>query len=142
MANVLKPKRSNVASAAPSLAQLVDGELAVNTADKKFYMRVGGVIVDMTPTATWNGGTVTSAADFTGGLTVNSNAVWHNGLTRFQADFNNATLANRAYFQGSAVNGATVVGAIPNGTATQADFRAYGGSDPANASFLSLIATG
>lgn len=51
MANVLKPKRSSTASAVPTLSDLADGELAINSADKKFYMRVGGIIVDITPGA-------------------------------------------------------------------------------------------
>jgi hypothetical protein len=51
MANVLKPKRSSTASAVPTLSDLSDGEIAVNSADKKFYMRVGGIVVDITPGA-------------------------------------------------------------------------------------------
>ena len=39
MANVIKPKRSAVASNIPTTAQLVAGEIALNMADKKLYFR-------------------------------------------------------------------------------------------------------
>src|SRR5688572_7447707 len=140
MANVLKPKRSSTASAVPTLSDLADGEIAVNSADKKLYMRVGGIIVDITPAATWNGGTVTGASNFTGGLTVNGSAVWHNGLSKFQADFSNGTAANRAMFQSSTVNGLTQVAALPNGTSTTALLRAYTHSDVNNSRWISIYA--
>jgi hypothetical protein len=53
---------------------------------------------------------------------------------RIRGDFSNATQANRVMFQNSTTNAATPVGAIPNGTATQANFTAYNSSDPTNAS--------
>ena len=40
MATTIKPKRKHSAGA-PSLSDLARGELAVNTADKKIYMRDG-----------------------------------------------------------------------------------------------------
>ncbi|MCP4798770.1 MAG: hypothetical protein GY893_02350 [bacterium] len=39
MALAIKPKRSHTSSSAPTTSDLVEGELAVNTADKKIYMR-------------------------------------------------------------------------------------------------------
>lgn len=51
MANILKPKRSNVAGATPTTAQLADGEMAVNTADRKFFVRVGAAIVEFASSA-------------------------------------------------------------------------------------------
>lgn len=45
MANVLKPRRSGVASAVPTTANLADGEMAVNTADKVIYVRDGAAVV-------------------------------------------------------------------------------------------------
>ena len=39
MATVFKPKRSFTASSVPSLSDLERGELAINTADKKIYVR-------------------------------------------------------------------------------------------------------
>jgi hypothetical protein len=45
MANIFKPKRSSTANSVPTTANLVDGELAVNTADQKIYIRSGASIV-------------------------------------------------------------------------------------------------
>ena len=39
MAQTVKLKRSNTASAAPTTSQLASGELAMNTRDGKVYMR-------------------------------------------------------------------------------------------------------
>ena len=47
MANVFKPKRSNTASSVPTTSDIVDGELAVNSADQKIYIRDGGTIVEV-----------------------------------------------------------------------------------------------
>jgi hypothetical protein len=58
MATVIKPKRSNTLSAIPTTSDLDDGELAVNTADNKIYMRVGGtvkIIANLTETVIPNG---------------------------------------------------------------------------------------
>lgn len=52
---------------------------------------------------------------------------------RFTGEFSNATLANRLLFQTYIVNGATAVGAIPNGTGTTAEWVAYNNSAPASA---------
>jgi len=42
---VIKLKRSNTASSVPTTSDLADGEVAVNIADKKVFMRSGGSIV-------------------------------------------------------------------------------------------------
>lgn len=47
MAATLKPKRSAVASAVPTTANLADGEIAVNTTDRALFVRVGAAIVDL-----------------------------------------------------------------------------------------------
>jgi hypothetical protein len=47
MQNIFKPKRSNVASSVPSTDNLVDGEMAVNSADKKIYLRDGSEIIEI-----------------------------------------------------------------------------------------------
>lgn len=39
MASVIKPKRSEIASAVPTTSDLVVGEMAVNTSDKIIYVR-------------------------------------------------------------------------------------------------------
>ena len=45
MATVIKLKRSNTSSSVPTTSDLADGEVALNTADKKIYVRNGGSIV-------------------------------------------------------------------------------------------------
>jgi len=47
MANVFKPKRSNTASSVPTTSDLIDGELAVNSADRKIFLREGSDIVEI-----------------------------------------------------------------------------------------------
>lgn len=47
MSNIFKPKRSNTPSSVPTTGQLVDGELAVNSADKKIFLRDGNDIVEV-----------------------------------------------------------------------------------------------
>lgn len=47
MAWTIKPFRSNTAGAVPTTANLADGEMAVNSADKKVYLRVGSSIVEV-----------------------------------------------------------------------------------------------
>ena len=58
---------------------------------------------------------------------------------RITGDMSNATLANRLMFQTSTTNGQTAISLLPNGTSTQSQFVAYGGTDPANASFGHLL---
>lgn len=45
MANIFKPKRSSVASSVPTVSNLADGEIAVNSADKIIYLREGASII-------------------------------------------------------------------------------------------------
>jgi hypothetical protein len=59
---------------------------------------------------------------------------------RITGDFSNATQANRVVFQTSTTNGNSVVGVLPNGTATTSVFRAFNNSDPTNSSEISLFA--
>jgi hypothetical protein len=53
---------------------------------------------------------------------------------RITGDFSNATAANRVAFQTSTVNGNTGLYAIPNGTATTANYIVSANSDPTNTS--------
>jgi hypothetical protein len=59
---------------------------------------------------------------------------------RITGDMSNATQANRVVFQTSTTNGNSVVGVLPNGTATTSVFRAFNNSDPTNSSEISLFA--
>lgn len=47
MATIIKLKRSNTGSSVPTTSDLADGEVALNTADKKIYVRNGGSIVEV-----------------------------------------------------------------------------------------------
>ena len=47
MATVIKPKQSNTASSVPTTSDLADGEIAVNTADKKVYVRNDTSIIEV-----------------------------------------------------------------------------------------------
>lgn len=62
----------------------------------------------------------------------------HNTNNRLQADFSNATVASRLFFQSLTTNGSTVVGAMPNGSSTVASYAAYNGTDPDNAALVSI----
>ena len=83
---------------------------------------------------TGTSGTFTSLSD-SGNLTFTGTS------NRILGDFSNATIANRAAFQSSTTNGSTVVGALPNGTATGSAFQAYNNATPTNSSLLSLEAS-
>jgi hypothetical protein len=52
-----------------------------------------------------------------------------------KADFSNATIPNRTYFQTTTANSPTVVGAIPNGTSFTSAFYAFNDSDPGNSAY-------
>jgi len=47
MANIFKPKRSSTASSVPTTSDLADGEIAVNSSDKKIYLRDGQSVVEV-----------------------------------------------------------------------------------------------
>lgn len=73
----------------------------------------------------------------TGG-TLTGNLTFSGTSRRIIGDFNNATQTSRTLFQGSVTNGNTQVGAIPNGSSTQAAYVIHNASDPTNASTAAL----
>ena len=85
-------------------------------------------------------GGVTPAATTVSSLTDSGNLTFTGTANRIRGDFSNSTVANRVMFQTSTVNGNTLVSAIPNGTAVIGQFGAANSSDPANASFLNVLA--
>ena len=47
MATIIKPKRSGTGGAAPTTSNLADGEIAVNSADQKIYIRSSSSIINL-----------------------------------------------------------------------------------------------
>jgi hypothetical protein len=101
-----------------------------------------------TPTALTLTGNTDGTLDFaTGGtirltLTSGGNLNFAGTGQRITGDFSNATTANRLAFQTSTTNGATVVGAIPNGTSNESRFVVYSTSDPNNSSIGQVMFSG
>lgn len=73
MANVIKPKRSNTASAVPTTGQLASGELAVNMADKKVYINNGTSVVQV------GAGNLSGLGDVSVSSPTNGQALVYNG---------------------------------------------------------------
>jgi len=74
--------------------------------------------------------------------TTSGNLAFTGTAQRITGDFSNTTVPNRVTFQSSTTNGQTAVSALPNGTSTQSQFLAYGGSDASNTNFAQLINNG
>ena len=101
-----------------------------------------GAITGTTITGTtFNGGSFSGTSGTFTSLSDSGNLTFTGTGNRILADFTNATIANRAAIQSSTTNGNTVVGALPNGTATGSAFQAYNNATPTNASLLSLEAS-
>ena len=63
MAIVIKPKKSETGSAVPGTSDLAVGEMAVNTADQKLYVRnAGGTVVEVANAAGISEATATAKA--------------------------------------------------------------------------------
>ena len=63
MAIVIKPKKSETGSAVPGTSDLAVGEMAVNTADQKVYVRnAGGTVVEVANAAGISEATATAKA--------------------------------------------------------------------------------
>ena len=68
----------------------------------------------------------------TGTLTHSGNIILSGSGNRITGDFSNATVANRAMFQSSTVNGNTTIGVLPNGTGQYSYARLFNSSDAVN----------
>jgi hypothetical protein len=92
------------------------------------------------------GGTYTMTAPvITGGsvsgvtaVSTSGNLTFTGTSNRITGDFTNATEASRVAIQTSTTNGNTLINALPNGTATVANFRAYANSNPTNTAFAAI----
>jgi hypothetical protein len=73
----------------------------------------------------------------TGG-TLSGNLSFSGVGARIKGDFSNATYASRTMFQTAMVDGATSLGAIPNGAGALTLFTAWSKSDPTNAAFMQM----
>jgi hypothetical protein len=73
--------------------------------------------------------------------TASGNLTFTGTGNRITGDFSNATVANRVLFQTSTANSNTVLGAIPNGTATAGVLQLYANSDPTNTSIFQATAS-
>ena len=94
-------------------------------------IRVGAVIV--------NAAALTSTEK----LKVSGNVLIDGSARRILADWSNATVGNRTFFQTSTANSNSVVGVITAGSGTTSILAAYNSSDPATGTvgFLSATAT-
>ena len=117
MANIFKPKRSSTASAVPTTNNLADGELAVNSADQKIYLRDGNSVVEVANASSGSGGISSVSEDTTpqlgGDLQTNGNDILFadNDQLRFGSatggDFNivHGTAGQLSYNQINILNG-------------------------------------
>lgn len=87
-------------------------------------------------TATFTGSSSFASITDTGNLTFTGTG------NRITGDFSNATVASRVTFQTTTVNSNTSIGAIPNGTATGANFSAFAGTDSSNSSYMRIRTDG
>lgn len=83
MANILKPKRSSVAFSVPTTSNLADGEIAVNSTDKKIYLRNGASIIEVANADAAGGALTNVVEDLTpqlgGDLDLNTNNITGTG---------------------------------------------------------------
>lgn len=78
MANIIKPKRSSVASKVPTTTDLVSGELGVNMTDKKVYINNGTSVVQIGAGALAGLGDVNITSPTNGQSLVYNGTVWVN----------------------------------------------------------------
>ena len=108
--------------------------IAAGTANGVSYLNASKVLT--TGSALTFDGTTLSVA----GLSDSGNLIFTGTGNRIFGDFSNANVSSRLMFQSSTANSATVVSALPNGTVTNGQLRAYNNSDPTNAATAALTA--
>jgi hypothetical protein len=122
------------------LSSLGPWATAANPAEAREDLGLGDAAVeDVIPIA--KGGTgAAAAADARANLGLGPISTWQSGQNlvlpgagiRLQADFTNATLASRAAFQTSTLNGNTTLGVVPNGTGNVSALYCYNNANPAS----------
>jgi mucin-19 len=78
MANIIKPKRSTVAGKVPTTSDLTNGEIAINSTDKKIYTNAGGTITQVGAGALTALSDVTITSPTTGQSLSYNGTVWVN----------------------------------------------------------------
>lgn len=86
------------------------------------------------------GATTASTGKFTA-ITDTGNLTFTGTANRITGDFSNGTYSNRVAFQTSTADSNTVVGVLPNGSATGSSYQVYNNSTLTNASLASLEAS-
>lgn len=140
-------KNSTTPSAVPTPAQLQIGELALNAADGRVYMKkTDNTVIQVSGSP---GGSNTQVQfNNSGSFGGDSNFTWTTGTStlstgnltlsgtgrRITADFSNATASNRTLLQTGNTNGNTIVDIVPNGLGNTAALIVNNGSDPNNVS--------
>lgn len=130
-------------SATRSPVFTVDAKGRITEASDDLITPAFSAITDTPTTATGYGiasidnvpiGATTPAAGAFAGIANSGDFAFIGAARRITGDFSNATIANRVIWQSSTVNGNTTQIVMPNGTATTANWQAFNGTDPANAS--------
>jgi hypothetical protein len=73
MPNIIKPKRSTVAAKVPTTSDIVNGEIAINSTDKKIYTNAGGTITQV------GAGALTALSDVVVTSPTNGQSLAYNG---------------------------------------------------------------
>jgi hypothetical protein len=108
------------------------------------WTNLGTVTTTAINGGTINGTTIGATTASTGrfsGITDTGNLTFTGTANRISGDFSNGTYSNRVAFQTSTADSNTVVGVLPNGTATGGAYQVYNNSTPTNASLASLEAS-
>ena len=122
-------------SALPSGAPAQAGdEYVVARSGANYKLTLTNIAASMPPI----GATTPNTGSFTS-LTNSGNLTFSSTGQRITGDFSNATVANRLYFQNSVTNGATSIGALPNGTSPNSGINLFNNSDPTNAAFAGIL---
>ena len=86
-------------------------------------------------------GAITGTSGTFSSLSDSGNLTFTGTANRITGDFSNATYSNRVAFQTSTADSNTVVGVLPNGSATGSSYQVYNNSTLTNASLASLEAS-